>query len=93
MAQTSEIECANAKTSLLFSCAKRPSGEIATRELMGFHLQTSHQGKTHPTAKSRVWGFFCEDQEMSRGNRPQPEQPRRKNRLAPTKLASGVLYW
>ncbi len=60
---------------------------------MGFSLTSPAPEKCDPTAKNRVWGFFGEQPETSRPNRPQSLQPRRENRPATTKVASGRTYW
>ena len=60
---------------------------------MGFSLTSPTPEKCDPTAKNRVWGFFGEQPETSRPNRPQSLQPRRENRPATTKVASGRTYW
>ncbi len=60
---------------------------------MGFTVTETHQRKTHPTAKNRVWGFFGEASNLRLQNRPQPLELHRKNPPAPTKTASGVHYY
>ncbi len=60
---------------------------------MGFSLTSPAPEKCDPTAKNRVWGFFGEQPETSRQNRPQSLQPRRENRPTTTKVASGRTYW
>ncbi len=60
---------------------------------MGFSLTSSAPEKCDPTAKNRVWGFFGEQPESSRQNRPQSLQRRRENRPTTTKVASGRAYW
>jgi hypothetical protein len=60
---------------------------------MGHHLPQPAPGARNPTAKNRVRGFFANPNKTRPGNRRQPQQPRRKNRPAPTKTASGIPLW
>ncbi len=60
---------------------------------MGFHLAELPSGEAHPTAKNRVWGFFGEDAEMSRGKSAEAKQAHWGNQAVTTKNASGVLYY
>ena len=60
---------------------------------MAYCVTESHQRKTHPTAKNRVWGFFGEAAEMHREKSAAAKQPRRGDRPSTTKLASGVRFY
>ena len=60
---------------------------------MGFHRTASRPRESHPTAKNRVWEIFGEEGQSRREKSSVAKQPRRENRLAPTKIASGVRYY
>lgn len=60
---------------------------------MGFHRTESRPRESHPTAKNRVWEIFGEEGQSRREKSSAAKQPRRENRLAPTKTASGVRYY
>ncbi|MCF7731339.1 MAG: hypothetical protein K9N23_06615 [Akkermansiaceae bacterium] len=63
------------------------------REKMTCHLSESAPARRPLTAKNRVWDFFRFANKTRPANRRQPLQPRRKNRPAPTKTASGIPCW
>ena len=60
---------------------------------MAYALTDRVPGASNLTAKNRVWGFFANPSRTRPENRRQPQQPRRENRPAPTKPASGIPYW
>ena len=60
---------------------------------MAYCVTESHQRKTHPTVKNRVWGFFGEAAEIHREKSAAAKQPRRGDRPSTTKLASGVRFY
>jgi hypothetical protein len=60
---------------------------------MAYPLSERAPRASNFTAKNRVWGFFENSNRTRPVNRRQPQQPRRKNRLTPTKTASGIPYW
>ena len=60
---------------------------------MGFTVEKPHQREVHPTAKKRVWGFFGDAAQTSRGKPAAAQLPHRAERPSPTKPASGVIYY
>ncbi len=60
---------------------------------MPYHLSEPAPAKTHPTPKNRVWEIFGPPAKPRPANRPQSQQPQRKNRPTPTKTASGVRFY
>ena len=60
---------------------------------MAYTLTNPPSEKCDLTPKNRVWGFFENSNRTRPANRRQPQQPRRKIRLTPTKTASGIPYW
>jgi len=49
--------------------------------------------KTYPRPENRVWGFRAKPSRTHRVSGPRSLQPRRENRPAPTKIASGVRFY
>ena len=60
---------------------------------MVYPLSERAPSASNLTAKNRVWGFFENSNRTRPANRRQPLETRRKNRLTPTKTASGIPYW
>jgi hypothetical protein len=60
---------------------------------MAYTLTNPPSEKCDLTPKNRVWGFFENSNRTRPANRRQPLELRRKNRLTPTKTASGIPYW
>lgn len=60
---------------------------------MAYFLSESAPCASDLTAQNRVWGFFAESNRQRSTNRRNPQQPRRENRPALTKTASGILLW
>jgi hypothetical protein len=60
---------------------------------MAYTLTNPPSEKCELTPKNRVWGFFENSNRTCPANRRKPSELRRKNRLTPTKTASGIPYW
>jgi hypothetical protein len=60
---------------------------------MAYNLSERAPGASNLTAKNRVWGFFENSNRTCPANRRKPSELHRKNRLTPTKTASGIPYW